>query len=42
MIENRLAAAFYLRYGFAPILETLRPDTGQRLFLPMKTLQQMY
>jgi len=31
------AAAFYRKYGFNQIL-----DAGQRLFLPMKTIEQMF
>jgi ribosomal protein S18 acetylase RimI-like enzyme len=31
------AAAFYRRYGFTQIL-----DAGSRLFLPMKTIEQMF
>jgi len=35
--KDEQAATFYHRYGFIPIL-----DAGQRLFLPMKTIQQMF
>jgi len=35
--KDEKAAAFYLKYGFTPIV-----DAGQRLFLPMKTIQQMF
>ncbi len=35
--KDENAAAFYRRYGFTPIL-----DADQRLFLPMKTVQQMF
>jgi GNAT superfamily N-acetyltransferase len=35
--KDEKAAAFYQRYGFTPIL-----DASQRLFLPMKTIQQMF
>jgi ribosomal protein S18 acetylase RimI-like enzyme len=31
------AAAFYRRYGFTQII-----DAGQRLFLPMKTIEQLF
>lgn len=35
--KNKQAAAFYQRYGFTPLL-----DANWRLFLPMKTIQQMF
>jgi GNAT superfamily N-acetyltransferase len=35
--KDEKAAAFYQRYGFIPVL-----DVGHRLFLPMKTIQQMF
>jgi GNAT superfamily N-acetyltransferase len=35
--KDEKAAAFYLRYGFTPIL-----DADHHLFLPMKTVQQMF
>lgn len=35
--KDENTAAFYLRYGFTPIL-----DAGRRLLLPMKTIQQMF
>ena len=35
--KNATARSFYLRYGFSPIL-----DTENRLFLPMKTIQQLF
>jgi GNAT superfamily N-acetyltransferase len=35
--KDEKAAAFYRRYGFIPIL-----DADQRLFLHMKTIQQMF
>jgi len=34
--KDERAAAFYRRYGFTPIV-----DVDNRLFLPMKTIQQM-
>ncbi|MGA2217719.1 MAG: GNAT family N-acetyltransferase [Terracidiphilus sp.] len=35
--KDESAAAFYRRYGFAQIL-----DAGQRLFLPTRTIEQMF
>lgn len=35
--KDEKTAAFYIKYGFTPIL-----DAGQRLFLPMKTVEQMF
>ena len=35
--KDEKAAAFYRRYGFIPIL-----DADQRLFLHMKTIEQMF
>ena len=35
--KDEQASAFYRRYGFTPIL-----NAGQRFFLPMKTIQQMF
>lgn len=35
--KDEKASAFYRRYGFVPIL-----DSAQRLFLPMRTIQQMF
>jgi GNAT superfamily N-acetyltransferase len=35
--KDENTAAFYLRYGFTPIL-----NAGRRLFLPMKTIRQMF
>ena len=35
--KDEKTAAFYLKYGFMPIV-----DAEQRLFLPMKTIQQMF
>jgi predicted GNAT family N-acyltransferase len=35
--KDDLAAAFYRQYGFIPI-----PDAPRRLFLPMKTIAQMF
>jgi hypothetical protein len=35
--KDEKTAAFYLKYGFTPIV-----DAEQRLFLPMKTVQQMF
>lgn len=35
--KDEKAATFYRRYGFTSIL-----DAGQRLFLPMKSIQQMF
>jgi predicted GNAT family N-acyltransferase len=35
--KDEKTAAFYLNYGFTPVL-----DAGQRLFLPMKTIELMF
>jgi GNAT superfamily N-acetyltransferase len=35
--KDEKAAAFYLQYGFVPVL-----DTNLRLFLPTQTIQQMF
>jgi GNAT superfamily N-acetyltransferase len=35
--KDEKAAAFYSKYGFTPII-----DAEQRLFLPMRTIQQMF
>jgi len=35
--KDENTAGFYLKYGFTPIL-----DADRRLFLPMKTIQQMF
>jgi len=35
--KDEQSAAFYRRYGFTAIL-----DAGQRLFLPMKTIEQLF
>jgi predicted N-acetyltransferase YhbS len=35
--KDELSAAFYRRYGFTAIL-----DAGRRLFMPMKTIREMF
>jgi predicted N-acetyltransferase YhbS len=35
--KDEKTPAFYIKYGFTPVL-----DAGQRLFLPMKTIEQMF